>query len=74
MKFQEEITMSEIEDVINMLDHLAADGVSRVKVETSEKVTEGEMKKAYHHGRCDVGSPFATGRLFDLEETDGGCQ
>ncbi len=23
--------MSEIEDVINMLDHLAADGVSRVK-------------------------------------------
>ncbi|MCI9065973.1 MAG: hypothetical protein HFI53_08865 [Lachnospiraceae bacterium] len=66
--------MSEIEDVINMLDHLAADGVSRVKVETSEKVTEGEMKKAYHHGRCDVGSPFATGRLFDLEETDGGCQ
>lgn len=26
------------------------------------------FQKAYHHGRCDVGSPFATGQLYDLEE------
>ena len=63
--------MSEIDDVIRMLDNMAKDGVSRIKVETSEKVADGEVKKAYHHGRCDVGSPFATGKLFDLE--DPGC-
>lgn len=64
--------MGEIEDVIRMLDNLTKDGVSRIKVETSEEVLEGERKKAYHHGRCDVGSPFATGKLFDAEEPDCG--
>lgn len=64
--------MGEIDDVINMLDNLTKDGVSRIKVETSGEVTAGERKKAYHHGRCDVGSPFATGKLFDAEEPDCG--
>lgn len=63
--------MSEIDDVIKMLDNMAQGGVSRIKVETSEEMADGEIKKAYHHGRCDVGSPFATGKLFDLE--DPGC-
>lgn len=63
--------MGEIDDVIRMLDNMAEDGISRIKVETSEQVADGEVKKAYHHGRCDVGSPFATGKLFDLEEP--GC-
>ena len=44
----------------------------RIKVETSEEVADGAVKKAYHHGRCDVGSPFATGKLFDAEESDCG--
>lgn len=64
--------MSEVDDVIKMLDHMAADGVSRIKVETSKEVADGEVKKAYHHGRCDVGSPFATGKLFDAQEPDCG--
>lgn len=64
--------MSEIDDVIRMLDHMAEGGVSRIKVETSEEVAEGDIKKAYHHGRCDVGSPFATGKLFDAEDPDCG--
>ncbi|MDE6388691.1 MAG: hypothetical protein K2L82_12905 [Lachnospiraceae bacterium] len=64
--------MGEIEDVINMLDNMAKGGVSRIKVETSENVADGEVKKAYHHGRCDVGSPFASGQLFDAEEPDCG--
>lgn len=62
----------EIDDVIKMLDNLTQDGVSRIKVETSGEVAEGERRKAYHHGRCDVGSPFATGKLFDAEESDCG--
>ncbi|MBR5800232.1 MAG: hypothetical protein IKY23_09240 [Lachnospiraceae bacterium] len=63
--------MSEIDDIIKLLDGMAADGVSRLKVETSDHVEGGEVKKTYHHGRCDVGSPFAKGQLFDLE--DPGC-
>ena len=63
--------MSDIDDVISLLDDLAAGGVSRMKIETSGQMRQGEVKKAYHHGRCDVGSPFATGKLCDLEEP--GC-
>lgn len=64
--------MSEIDDVINMLDNMAKGGVSRIKVETSENMAGGEVKKVYHHGRCDVGSPFASGQLFDAEDPDCG--
>lgn len=69
---KEKIDMGEVDDVIRMLDNMAQGGVSRIKVETSAEVSEGEVKKAYHHGRCDVGSPFATGKLFDAEESDCG--
>ncbi len=64
--------MDEIDDVINMLDNMAKGGVSRIKVETSENIADGEVKKAYHHGRCDVGSPFASGHLFDAEDPECG--
>lgn len=60
--------MAELEEVIKMLDSMAEAGISRMKVETSAAVEEGSAKKTYHHGRCDVGSPFATGKLYDLEE------
>lgn len=63
--------MSEIDDVIAMLDKLAENGSSRMKIETSDEITEGETRKTYHHGRCDVGSPFATGKLTNFED---GCQ
>ena len=42
------------------------------KKQRVKKKKEGETKKEYHHGRCDVGSPFARGELFDLE--DPGCK
>ena len=62
----------EIDDIIRMLDSKTENGVSRIKVETSKEVADGAVKKAYHHGRCDVGSPFATGQLFDADEADCG--
>ena len=64
--------MNDIDEIVKMLDAMAEGEVSRMKVETSEGVKEGEVKKSYHHGRCDVGSPFASGQLFDLE--DPGCK
>lgn len=60
--------MEYVDEVIKMLDSMSEAGVSRMKVEISEFLEEGKEQKAYHHGRCDVGSPFATGKLYDLEE------
>ncbi len=56
--------------LIGMLDSMMEGGVSRLKVDMSEEMLQGEYTKRSHHGRCDVGSPFATGKLFDLAECD----
>lgn len=56
------------EKVIRLLDAMTEAEVGRIRLEVSGELEAGETKKAYHHGRCDVGSPFATGKLFDLEE------
>jgi len=55
---------------MKMLDSMTEAGVSRIKVDVSDALGEGMSQKTYHHGRCDVGSPFATGKLFDLEEEE----
>lgn len=62
--------MSQLDEVMKMLDTMTEAGVSRIKVETSDVMEEGMYRRAYHHGRCDVGSPFATGKLYDLEEDE----
>ena len=51
----------EIEDIINMLDSKTEGGVSRIKVNVSDEQQEGTVSTQYHHGRCDVGSPWAKG-------------
>lgn len=56
-----------VEDIINLLDNYTAAGGSRLKL----KVVEGEgevISREYHHGRCDVGSPWAKGESFDVLE------
>ena len=53
----------EIEDVVKMLDEKTSGGVSRIKVEVSNEQEEGTVSTAYHHGRCDVGSPWAKGSV-----------
>ena len=65
---EQERGMDSTEDIVRLLDSMGEAGASRIKVETSKELDSGEVKKTYHHGRCDVGSPFATGKLFDLEE------
>lgn len=63
-----EQNMTDIDMVVSQLDAMLSGEISRMKIETSKEIAQGEMKKAYHHGRCDVGSPFATGKLYDLED------
>lgn len=66
---------SDIDNVIKMLDALTENEVSRIKVNVEDTITgdgtniaPGSYKKEYHHGRCDVGSPWARGEAFDVLE------
>ena len=58
-------------ELIEALDSMMGAGVSRLKIDVNESVAEGDVEKKYHHGRCDVGSPFATAQLFNFED---GCK
>ena len=58
----------ELKKIIEMLDGFAASGESRLKIETSEEMVEGESRRQYHHGRCDTNSPWARGCAFDVLE------
>ncbi|MBR5360358.1 MAG: hypothetical protein IK123_05645 [Lachnospiraceae bacterium] len=62
------VSAQEIDDIVNMLDGFIDKNVSRFKITTSEEMEEGEIKEVYHHGRCDVGSPWAKGCSFDVLE------
>lgn len=56
-----------IDDIIRLLDDYSQSGGSRIKL----KVVEGDgevISRQYHHGRCDVGSPWAKGQAFDVLE------
>lgn len=61
---------NEIDDMIAFLDGTMEKGVSRLKVQTSEELEEGQMVKQYHHGRCDVGSPWAKGTVSNCDAID----
>ena len=62
----------DIDNLLNILDNFCEAGESRMKLEVSEELSSGDTKHAYHHGRCDIGSPWAKGTAFDVLE-DGGC-
>ena len=66
-KPQEIQSEQDIEALIALLDGYTEAGDSRIKVD----VVEGEggvIARQYHHGRCDVGSPWACGASFDVLE------
>lgn len=64
--------MNDISAIINVLDEFGDSPESRMKLEFSDAVKEGETEKQYHLGRCDIGSPWACGAAFDVleDETD----
>lgn len=63
-------TDAEIEEVIAMLDGKTLDGVSRIGIHRVETEREDFVREVHHHGRCDIGSPFADGtiRNFGCDE------
>jgi hypothetical protein len=61
--------MAEGQDIINIieiLDEKMSSGVSRIHIDV-EDGQEETVKEQYHHGRCDVGSPWATGTVGNCE-------
>lgn len=61
-------TEQDIQAVLRILDGFVEREESRMKVSVSKEQEEGAVKRAYHHGRCDVGSPWARGESFDVLE------
>lgn len=67
-EYEKGISEQEIDEVMKLLDAMTDLGVGRIKVQTSEEVNAGQIKNTYHHGRCDIGSPWACGTAFDVLE------
>lgn len=66
----QEVSAQDIDAVLSLLDKLTAKGESRIKVNVVEGAGE-VVSHEYHHGRCDIGSPWAKGQAFDvLEEAE----
>ena len=60
-------TDKDVDALIALLDGYTQAGESRIKLDVVEG--EGEvLAHKYHHGRCDVGSPWACGAAFDVLE------
>lgn len=53
--------------LVALLDGCTRAGESRIQLNVVEG--NGEVvSRMYHHGRCDIGSPWACGTAFDVLE------
>lgn len=62
----------DIQAIIDLLDQKTQSGISRIHIDVEEQSREeaenaSKMKEQYHHGRCDVGSPWATGTVRNFD-------
>ena len=60
----------DVDGLINMIDGKMESGVSRLTIGFSEDLNTGVKREAYHHGRCDVGSPWAKGTVSLCDAPD----
>ncbi len=63
----QDVKETDIENIIALLDGKCENGVSRIKVEMSENQAPETIREVHHHGRCDVGSPWATGSVRNFD-------
>lgn len=59
--------LEDIEALVRLLDGYTQAEGSRIKIDVVEG-QGGVVERKYHHGRCDVGSPWACGTAFDVLE------
>jgi len=58
---------SDVDALVALLDGYTQTGDSRIVLQVEQG--QGQvLSRQYHHGRCDVGSPWACGRAFDVLE------
>ena len=69
-KMSTDTNEKEVDELIAMIDAKMNSGVSRLSVGFSEDLFTGVKKETYHHGRCDVGSPWAKGIVSNCDATD----
>ena len=60
----------DINELVDMIDGKMMSGVSRLTVGFTEDLHSGVKKESYHHGRCDVGSPWARGTVSNCDIMD----
>lgn len=58
----------DVDNLVGILDSFADSNVGRLKLKVSDESPKGTIYKQYHHGRCDIGSPWAKGESFDVLE------
>ena len=56
--------------LVQLLDGKVAAGTSRINLNVSDGVKDGEVREVHHHGRCDVGSAWAKGTVKNPECVD----
>ncbi len=60
----------DIDNILAILEEFGRSDTSRLKIEVSDAVAQGNNTRQYHHGRCDIGSPWACGTAFDVLEEE----
>ena len=60
----------EVDELIDMIEGKMKNGVSRLTVGFDEEIETGIKRETYHHGRCDVGSPWAKGTVSNCDLVD----
>lgn len=73
---QQEVSDEDIENMLAILEKFGNSDISRLNVQVCDDAAAGKSVRVYHHGRCDVGSPWAKGDAFDVLEDAGNadCQ
>lgn len=66
-RFSENRAEQDIDALVALLDGYTEAGDSRIRIDVVEGGGE-VIARQYHHGRCDVGSPWARGTAFDVLE------
>ncbi len=62
--------IDDLNAIINILDAFGDSAESRMKLDITNDMKDGETTKQYHLGKCDIGSPWACGTAFDVLEED----
>jgi len=71
----EEVSDEDVENMLAILENFLKTETGRMNVKVTDDGGSGKAEKVSHHGRCDVGSPWAKGKAFDVLEDSGnaGC-